>query len=350
MAKIDTNEWQGFEIGKLFEISRPAARSQAKYSDGNIPFVASGNFSNGVVKYCEPKQGEALDGKNCITVSPLDGSAFYQPNDFLGRGGAGSAILILKNNHLSENNGLFVATAIRASLTKYTYSDQLNSQTIASENIKLPVDSQGCPDWAYMDSFMAEIMNESETCLENLRLADDKKTAVDISQWKEFQIGELFPRIIKPPVLHNRQVVEDKNGIPYIVRTKFNNGMKLRVQRNDDMTPSPAGVITFGAENATFFYQREEFVSGRDIYYIDTRTLSAGACMFLTACLQPVARKYSYSYGLFPDLLKPETIKLPVDSDGSPDWSYMDAFMGEIMKKSESCVKDMYLAVEPKKI
>lgn len=173
MAKIDTNRWKEYEIGKLFEISRPVTRSQAKYSEGNIPFVASGNFNNGVVKYCEPEKDEVLDGKNCITVSPLDGSAFYQPDDFLGRGGAGSAILMLRNPNLDEKNGLFLATAIRASLTKYTYSDQLNSQTIASENIEIPVDSHGCPDWAYMDSFMAEVMEESEACLENLRLANE---------------------------------------------------------------------------------------------------------------------------------------------------------------------------------
>lgn len=37
-------------------------------------------------------------------------------------------------------------------------------------HIKLPVDSQGNPDWAYMDSFMAEIMKESEICLENLSI------------------------------------------------------------------------------------------------------------------------------------------------------------------------------------
>lgn len=347
MAKIDTSEWQEFEIGKLFEISRPITRSQAKYSDGDIPFVASGNFSNGVVKYCEPKQGEVLDEKNCITVSPLDGSAFYQPDDFLGRGGAGSAILMLRNNHLNESNGLFVATAIRASLTKYTYSDQLNSQTIASENIKLPVDSHGCPDWAYMDSFMAEVMKESEACIENLRLADEKKTAVNISQWKEFKIGELFPKIKKPLVLHNRQVIEDENGIPYIVRTKFDNGIKCRTQRNDKMVPSPAGVISFGAENATFFYQQEEFVSGRDIYYIDTRKLSARACMFLAACLQPVARKYSYSYGMFPDLLKTERIKLPVDSHGCPDWAYMDSFMKKIMKETEVVLSLLDLVIAP---
>lgn len=173
-------------------------------------------------------------------------------------------------------------------------------------------------------------------------------TKIDAGEWKEFQIGELFPKIRKPPVLHNRQVIEDEHGIPYIVRTKFNNGLKFRVRRNDDMIPSPAGVISFGAENATFFYQPEEFVSGRDIYYIDTRALSAGACMFLTACLQPVARKYSYSYGLFPDLLKSERIKLPADQHGSPDWAYMDSFMEKVMKESEACLENKMLADEKK--
>lgn len=90
---------------------------------------------------------------------------------------------------------------------------------------------------------------------------------IDTSEWQEFQIGELF-QIRKPPVLHNRQVIENENGIPYIVRTKFGNGIKCRVQRNNEMSPSPAGVISFGAENATFFYQQEEFVSGRDIVVI----------------------------------------------------------------------------------
>lgn len=171
---------------------------------------------------------------------------------------------------------------------------------------------------------------------------------IDTSDWKKFEIGKLFPRIVKPPVLHNRQVIEDANGIPYVVRTKFDNGIKCRVQRNDEMKPSPAGVISFGAENATFFYQPEEFVSGRDIYYIDTQELSDGACMFLTACLQPIARKYSYNYGLFPELLKSERIKLPVDFHGCPDWAYMDSFMAEVMKESEACLENLRLADEKK--
>lgn len=142
-------------------------------------------------------------------------------------------------------------------------------------------------------------------------------------------------KIIKPSVFHTRQVVEDDEGIPYVVRTKFDNGIKFRVVKTEDMSPSPSGVISFGSENATFFYQPEEFVSGRDIYYLDTQGISERTCQFMTACLQPIARKYSYNYGLFPDLLKQEHIKLPADSDGKPDWAYMDLYMETILTQSK---------------
>lgn len=169
MAKIDTNKWNNFIIGDLFKISRPATRSQAKYENGSVAFVASGNFNNGVTKWCTPKTGEILDEGNCITVSPLDGSAFYQKEPFLGRGGAGSAILMLRNEALNELSGLFVSSVIRRTLTKYTYSDQLNSQSIAEEQILLPIDINGDPDWAYMDEYMSKLIRESEEYLENLR-------------------------------------------------------------------------------------------------------------------------------------------------------------------------------------
>lgn len=164
---------------------------------------------------------------------------------------------------------------------------------------------------------------------------------IDTSGWKEFIVGELFPSMVKPTVLHARQVVEADDGIPYVVRTKFNNGIKFRVQPVKDVNPSPAGVITWGAENASFFYQAEKFLSGRDIYYLDTREYSANSCAFLATCLQTVAHKYPYNYGLFPDLLKEERIKLPVDTSGEPDWSYMDEYMRTVLKIAKSDLSAM---------
>ena len=154
MNKIDTSQWEEFRIGDLFTVKRPAARSQSKYDEGDVPFVASGNYNNGVLKYLQPKDNETLDKGNCITVSPIDGSSFYQEHDFLCRGGAGSSIIILYNDNLNIYNGYFIATVIRTVCRKYFYSDMANKDTIADEIIKLPVDGNHQPDYLYMEQYM----------------------------------------------------------------------------------------------------------------------------------------------------------------------------------------------------
>lgn len=161
-----------------------------------------------------------------------------------------------------------------------------------------------------------------------------EKENVDCQKWKEFKIDDLFHnKFVKPEVWHSRELVEDNAGIPYVVRTKFNNGIKCNVLKTEKMSPSPAGTISFGAENATFFYQEKEYVSGRDIYYIDTTHLSKNTCLFLVGCLQKITDKYSYNYGMFPDLVKEEIIKLPIDKKGNPDWQYMDNYISKVEKE-----------------
>lgn len=123
--------------------------------------------------------------------------------------------------------------------------------------VKLPAviqaDGTYIPDWAYMGTYMSEVMQNAETYFKILRKADGDRHEVDTANWREFRVGDLFQNIVKPVVLHTRQVVESPEGIPYVVRTKFNNGIKCRVQPVTGVTPSPAGVISWGAENATFF-------------------------------------------------------------------------------------------------
>ena len=93
--RLDIKNWAEFRIEELFDVKRPTSRSQANYSEGTVPFVASGNYNNGVLKYLQPNKDESLEQGGCITVSPVDGSAFYQEKPFLGRGGAGSSIILL---------------------------------------------------------------------------------------------------------------------------------------------------------------------------------------------------------------------------------------------------------------
>lgn len=154
MNKLDISEWKDFIIGELFDIKRPSSRSIKKYSEGSIPFVSSGNFNNGIDRFVTPLKNEKLDKGNCITISPVDGSCFYQSIDFLGRGGGGSSIILLYNNNLNEKIGLFISVIIRKTLSKfYQYSDMGNSTSIRQEKIKLPSRSNN-PDWEYMEQFI----------------------------------------------------------------------------------------------------------------------------------------------------------------------------------------------------
>ncbi|TCK01820.1 type I restriction modification DNA specificity protein [Volucribacter psittacicida] len=160
MNKLDISEWKEFAISELFEIKRPASRTVKQYETGSIPFVSSGNFNNGIDKFVQPLDTDVLDKGNCITVSPVDGSCFYQPTDFLGRGGGGSSIILLYNKKLNKNNGLFIVSVIGKTLRQlFQYNDMGSSSSIKDELIKLPATINGKPDWVYMEKFMSDLFS-----------------------------------------------------------------------------------------------------------------------------------------------------------------------------------------------
>lgn len=168
---LDVNRWGEYQIEEIFPvIKRPAARIVSNYFPGDIPFVSSGNYDNAVDSYREPLPNEELEKGNCISVSPVDGSTFYQPVDFLGRGGGGSSIMLLYNEQLNEFNGLFVSSVIRSFLSKkYAYGDMGNSTTIKNEFIKLPQTGNGDVDWSYMEYYIRATIDKSKSVIKKLR-------------------------------------------------------------------------------------------------------------------------------------------------------------------------------------
>ena len=163
--KVDTREWGEFRVGELFALKHPAARSEKKYCEGEINYVSSGAFNNGVANKLMPLPNEQLDRGGCITVSPLDGSSFYQEEDFLGRGGSGASISILYNSHLNRNNALFICSVIRSSANGFGYTDLLNGENLKSLTIKLPKDKTGQPDWVYMEEYMRKMERKTNDVL-----------------------------------------------------------------------------------------------------------------------------------------------------------------------------------------
>ena len=160
MSKINVSQWKEFKISDIYPIiQHPRTRSKKDYEQGSMPFIASGSTNNGIDCYLEPKDKNDYEKADCLTVSPVDGSCFYQSKPFLARGGGGSSILILRSkSKLNEAVHIFLATIITRKLKEnYSFNTMGNSKSIANVKIKLPVTESDEPDWQYMDKYISSI-------------------------------------------------------------------------------------------------------------------------------------------------------------------------------------------------
>ena len=349
MGKIDINNWSEYEIGKLFDIKRPASRSQLDYDEGDVPFVASGNYNNGVVGYYEPKKDEVLDKGNCITVSPLDGSAFYQKEDFLGRGGAGSAIILLYNENLNEKRGLFISTAIRYQLTKYSYNDQLSSKVIVKEKIHLPSGEDGEPAWNYMERYIEQLESVVDKSITTFKLAKNSdKHRMNTPAWKDFHLydNELFD-VDSGTKLDKVKMDTSIEEVAFVGRSNVNNGITARVKKIGALEPYSKGYLTLalgGEYLGSCFVQPEDFYTSQNVVVLIPKwNMSFYVKQFIaTAIFVESQNNYqAFIKELNAHVKRDFVIKLPVTEMGEPDWNYMESIMRKIDNRVKETVNNL---------
>lgn len=166
---------------------------------------------------------------------------------------------------------------------------------------------------------------------------------IDTRSWKNYMLGDLF-ELVNSKAYHNKDIVEvkDENGLLYVTRSKFNNGIKCKVEKKSEYIINPAGTISFGAENADFFYQKKEYITGNKMYYINTCNISELAALFLKSVLEATfTKKFSFSNGMVPNRIRNEIISLPAMPGGQPDWAYMESYMKKIMEESEKSLENL---------
>ena len=76
---FDTENWQTFEMDKLFNIRAGIYHYSYEYSEGNTPYVSATNNNNGIQQRIDLEP----DFKgNCITIGKVGMTTFYQQLDF----------------------------------------------------------------------------------------------------------------------------------------------------------------------------------------------------------------------------------------------------------------------------
>lgn len=333
---VDVRQWRDFRFGDLFRIVPAKGKNSTLLNDGDdIAYIAASKENNGFNRMVSVAGFEDwVSEGNCLQLVHIGDAAAgycnYIHDDFIAMSGKSSCAY---NDHMNEFSGLFIASVIqRVNSGKYSFKESWTGQKVLDTVIKLPVTPDGEPDWAYMEHYMRDVMAQQADVIDHLARISKEKHPVPMRSWGGFRVGELF-EIKYSKVYHTRQLEEVAVGLPYVTRGQYNNGLKCYVKDSSRLVHNPAGVISFGAEGSAFFYQRDEYVSGRDMYYLDTRHLSEEACLFVVSCLSVIAEKYSYTNGMFPKKVADDFIKLPVTESGEPDWAYMEDYMRNVMDR-----------------
>lgn len=132
----------------------------------------------------------------------------------------------------------------------------------------------------------------------------------------------------------------NKNYINFVSRISKNNGVVALVEKLAGVQANPAGSISVsaGGSVAEAFLQKEEYYSGRDVYYLQEKIpMTDLQKLFYCMCIR--ANKYKYNYGrqanrTLGDILVPDLSEIPGNfmQLQIPDYSSMDdkSIIGEM--------------------
>lgn len=334
MLNLKDKEWKELFIGSIFTVKRSKARSERQYQVGQIPFVASGNMNNGVIKCCMPQADEHLDKGNCITVSPVDGSAFYQESDFLGRGGAGSSILLLYNDQMNRYSGLFVSRMIRQTCSKYCYGKMGNQENIKREKILLPIDKKGNPDYNFMEQYIKEresqLVQKYKKFISDDIQSEEKIKPLSTVKWNEFFITDIFTEVKRGKRLKKEN--HFAGDMPYISSSALSNGVDNFVA-NKEKVRIFQGCLTLANSGSvgSCFYHPYNFVASDHVTSLYNPKLNQYHYLFLAAIISRLSEKYNFNREINDLRISREKIILPTDEQGNPDYDYMEQYGKQIV-------------------
>lgn len=339
MKKIDITEWKEFNLTTLFDLALSKGDIQAqKMSDGNIPLVSSGKFHNGICKYIAKGDGKAeMFSGNTITTD-MFGKSYYQSNPFYAVS-HGRVNILIPRFKLTQNIALYIISILDASfLEKYSFSGMCNQRELKNELIKLPVVSNGSPDWTYIEKFISTL---KINLFHNLDTADnlsEKRNNKNIAQtWTSFQMNQIFT-IEKGTRLTKADMKE--GNINFIGASAANNGVTAKIGNTGHLHPANTITVNYNGSVGEAFYQTQPFWASDDVNVLYPKfTMNQCIALFLLPIIKRIGKRYAFIDKWKKEDMENDFIKLPATSDGSPDWKYMENYISTLMNKQKQNLK-----------
>lgn len=150
--KFNVKEWKEFRVGDILDCNSTTFSIGDDLPKGNFPFVSRTAGNNGVDSYVDIETNKLTDG-NCLTVGAEGIYSFYQPDRFA----TGNKVYQMRIQNMNQYIGLFLSTVLNLGAFKYSYGRARIMGKLKNEIIKLPADSNGEPDWLFMENYIKSL-------------------------------------------------------------------------------------------------------------------------------------------------------------------------------------------------
>ena len=343
--KLTDVEWGEFKVGDIFEIFTGSLIDNPK--SGTIPRITATDVNNGVAMFTSRYEEKARYFSNFISVSFL-GSVFYHKD---------TVSLDMKIHgikpcryELKSESALFLIPLIKNFSFKYSYGYQLSTRILVNQKLMLPIDSQGQPNWQFMEDYIKQeqkqqaqkIIDYYERKLVELAGA---VMGLDKVEWKTFRFTEVFQETQRGKRLTKANQTDGLK--PYISSTSDNNGVdafignKTGVRKFEDVLT----LANSGSVGSTF-YQQFEFVASDHVTALKSENADKYAYLFLSTVVKRLEEKYSFNREINDTRIKREKVILPADKEGNPDFQYMSDFVKKLeLDRVQEVIEYIYIYI-----
>ena len=344
----DVLQWQPQKEIDPLKIPLLSENNSIKY-----PFYGQATINNGIISFLSltEKVLNNKEGKPTILIHSNNQNVVYLETPFYLKDGHG-ATSVLQSENLNEKNALYIITCIKKVISKkFSYNEKATKIALKNTYISLPVDNCGNIDYKYMENYISELEEEriSELTaylqvsgLEYYKLTDEEQKSVEKFNNKEvktksFKLGEGNDRLFDITTTKkkfNANCIKFGGKYPYVARSSINNGIRGYITE-DEQYLNEAKTISFGQDTATMFYQEKPYFTGDKIKIMTYREkeLDKNLACYLITLMKKAFQNFSWGLSSFNEtILKNIKIEMPVSSNGSIDYNFIETFINAQQK------------------
>lgn len=325
--ELKNNEWREFSVINLFTIERGKRLTVPNRIKGDTPLVTAGFQNEGVADLIGNLEQKTYS--NSITID-MFGNVFFREYNFK----CDDNIHVLKNYSFNRFNGNFITNCIKQTTKDiFSYGKQFRLKTLERLKIFLPIDSNGEPDFEFMETFMR--IKEQEKFKEyNLYIKKRIKELKTVKQvkpleeklWNEFYLKDIFTQIQRGKRLKKED--HKKGNQPYVSSTALNNGFDGFIGNNEKVRIfSNCLTIANSGSVGACFYQPTSFVASDHVTQLKNELINEYAYKFIATLVKRLGFKYSFNREMNDTRIKREKIMLPINEKNEPDYEYMENYI-----------------------